>query len=222
MSMPGSGPNTRTIMEFRVIPRVGAPDRYRPLVLPPLDPTSLLPVPAGTFVRDLTLNEGLDAYGRLIQLIGTNVANTADPDFGYGYPYLDSSFMSPNSETIPSGRTEVWRIASLTGDTHPMHIHLQNAQIISRRPFDSGNYNGTPVYTGPAKGPDPNERGWKETFRMNPGEVIEIIAKWDLPSLPAGFPALEDSPRTGGKEYVWHCHILEHEEHDMMHALVVT
>ena len=55
---------------------------------------------------------------------------------------------------------------------------------------------------------------------MNPGEVITVIAKFDLPTqLPFTVPV---SPRTGGNEYVWHCHILEHEEHDMMHALVVT
>jgi spore coat protein A len=204
-------------MEFRVKARVGPLDRFRPLVLPPLDPVSLLPVPNNAVYRDLTLNEGLDEFGRLFALIGTNIANP-NPDFGYGYPYLEAGV----GETMPAGTTEVWRIANLTGDTHPMHIHLQNALIVSRRPFDSANYNGTPVYTGPARGPDANERGWKETFRMNPGEVIEIIAKWDLAPMPAGFPELELSPRTGGHEYVWHCHILEHEEHDMMHSLVVT
>ena len=56
---------------------------------------------------------------------------------------------------------------------------------------------------------------------MNPGEVITVIAKFDLPSGPChGLFTVPVSPRTGGNEYVWHCHILEHEEHDMMHALV--
>jgi spore coat protein A len=69
--------------------------------------------------------------------------------------------------------------------------------------------------------PDANEMGWKETVRMNPGEVTRVIMKFDLPTLPAvmGNPT---SPRTGGHEYVHHCHILEHEEHDMMRPLVVT
>ena len=58
--------------------------------------------------------------------------------------------------------------------------------------------------TGPLSGPDANEAGWKDTVRMNPGEVTTIIAKFDLPG-----------------KYVWHCHILEHEEHDMMHFLQV-
>ena len=69
--------------------------------------------------------------------------------------------------------------------------------------------------------PDPNELGWKETVRMNPGEATTVIAQFNLPTLPAsmGNPL---SPRTGGHEYVWHCHILEHEEHDMMRPLVVS
>ena len=63
-----------------------------------------------------------------------------------------------------------------------------------------------------------NELGWKETVRMNPGECTTIIAKFDLPKVPYDVPV---SPRTGGHEYVWHCHILEHEEHDMMRPLIV-
>jgi len=207
---PGFGPNTRTILQIRVKARVGAADASRPLVLPRIDPVPLLPVPPGTTVRDLSLNEDFDQYGRLIQLIGTNVKQGA----GFGTPYE-----SPVTESIPHGTTEVWRIANLTGDTHPMHIHLVNWQIVSRQPFDPVAYPAL-NYLGPARGPDPNERGWNETVRMNPGEVITVIAKFDLPgNLPFTVPP---SPRTGGNEYVWHCHILEHEEHDMMHALVVT
>jgi len=72
--------------------------------------------------------------------------------------------------------------------------------------------------------PDPNELGWKEVVRMNPGEATWIIAQWKLPTLPAAIGTAEganSSPRTGGHEYVWHCHILEHEEHDMMRAITV-
>jgi spore coat protein A len=53
---------------------------------------------------------------------------------------------------------------------------------------------------------------------MNPGEVTQVIMRFDLPSAPVPVPV---SPRTGGHEYVWHCHILEHEEHDMMRPLIV-
>jgi spore coat protein A len=60
--------------------------------------------------------------------------------------------------------------------------------------------------------------GWKETVRMNPGEVTRVLMKFTLPVVPFTVP---ESPRTGGHEYVWHCHILEHEEHDMMRPLIV-
>jgi spore coat protein A len=53
---------------------------------------------------------------------------------------------------------------------------------------------------------------------MNPGECTTVIMKFDL--APAPF-SLATSPRTGGHEDVWHCHILEHEEHDMMRPLIV-
>src|SRR5437764_1092963 len=77
--------------------------------------------------------------------------------------------------------------------------------------------NGTPDRWPP---PEANARGWKETVRMNPGEVTRIVTRFDLPRLPQ---AMGDpkSPRTGGHEYVHHCHILEHEEHDMMRPLIV-
>ena len=59
---------------------------------------------------------------------------------------------------------------------------------------------------------------------MNPGEVITVDMKFDLPqgTLPPPSPRLLSSYGIKGSEYVWHCHILEHEEHDMMHALVVV
>ena len=121
-------------------------------------------------------------------------------------------------ENPRAGALEVWQIANLTGDTHPIHFHLVNVQVIARQPFNVAKYAGTPIYTGPARLPDPTETGWKETVKMHPGEVTTVIMKFDLPSVPFTVPS---SPRTGGAEYVWHCHILEHEEHDMMRPLVV-
>ena len=86
--------------------------------------------------------------------------------------------------------------------------------------IDPTTFNGTPSWTGPARGPDANELGFKETVRMNPGECTTVIAKFDLPKVPFDVPF---SPRFKEKvfEYVWHCHILEHEEHDMMRPLLV-
>ena len=76
---------------------------------------------------------------------------------------------------------------------------------------------------GSQRPPDPNEVGWKETVRTNPGEVTKVIMQFNAPDPRVVQPwvAFPNSPRTGGYEYVWHCHILEHEEHDMMRPLVV-
>ncbi|WP_201388830.1 multicopper oxidase domain-containing protein [Ktedonobacter sp. SOSP1-52] len=106
----------------------------------------------------------------------------------------------------------------MTGNTHPIHWHLVNVQILGRQPFAVKGYNGTPSYTGPARGPDKTELGWKDTVSMHPGEVTTVIMRFDLPKVPFRVPS---SPRMGGCEYVWHCHILEHEEHDMMRPLMI-
>ena len=83
---------------------------------------------------------------------------------GFGRAYMD-----PATETPEEGTTEVWQIVNLTGDSHPIHFHLVNVQLLGRQPFDEEHYNGTPHYTGPAQGPLRTELGWKETVRMNPG-----------------------------------------------------
>jgi spore coat protein A len=165
----------------------------------------------------LTLNEDFDEYGRLIQTIGTlsseSLNNQGLPTWGLGY-------MDPTTETPSAGSIEVWQIMNLTGDTHPIHFHLVNVQLIQRQPFE-GNPNSW-SYSAPPMPPDKNEIGWKETVRMNPGEITTVIMQFNLPQLPTAAMRNAISPRTGGREYVWHCHILEHEEHDMMRPLVVS
>lgn len=216
---PGQGPDTRILMRFDV----GASGSIRELdfnatlgaltvALPitflttqPLTPISL----ARPKVK--TLNEDFDSYGRLIQKLGAPAP---------------SDYLSVPVDTAQKGETQIWQIYNLTGDTHPMHFHLVDVQILKREAwkFDS---EGDPILPlspipGTARGPDPNERGWKETVRMNPGEVITVIMKFDVPSGAPPSPRLQASYGVKGAEYVWHCHILEHEEHDMMHALVVV
>ena len=145
------------------------------------------PNPAGVPVRQLTLNEDFDAYGRLIQYLGTNVPVTTSP-LAFGREYIASA-----TEVVQAGAQEVWEIANLTGDTHPIHFHLVNVQVLSRQSFDAVNYSGTPALTGPPIAPDANELGWKETVRMNPGQVIRVYMKFDLPTaLPFTTPT---SPR---------------------------
>ncbi len=130
--------------------------------------------------------------------------------------------MDPVTESPPVGDVEVWEIANLTADVHPMHFHLVNVQVLARLQFTGYEFNaagrGNPTGLGRERGPDATELGWKETVRMNPGEVTRIIMQFNMPPVPFAVPK---SPRVDDNEFVWHCHILEHEEHDMMRPLVV-
>jgi spore coat protein A, manganese oxidase len=226
LTKPGFGPDTRIMMRFNVVAATSADPPLAintttnltagldPFLVPPgvAVQNGVVNLPPGTPVRQLTLNEAFDSLGRLIQFVGPNTLNPMIPGT-FGREYMDTP-----TETPRAGSTEVWQIANLTGDTHPIHFHLVNVQVMARQPFNAAKYTGTPIYTGPARNPDPTELGWKETVKMHPGEVTTVIMRFDLPSTPFVVPS---SPRTGGAEYVWHCHILEHEEHDMMRPLVV-
>jgi spore coat protein A, manganese oxidase len=245
LTTAGSGPNTRVLMRFKVGTGVTAPADI-PLAITRatalggtdalLVPLGVTTPPPGVKLVPLTLNEAFDDYGRLAQFLGTNLLQ---PYGGFGQPYGQ-----PATETAADGDIQVWQIANLTADTHPIHFHLVNVQILSRQPFAASSYTGVPNVKGAPVPPPPEERGWKETVRMNPGEVTTVIMQFKLPKItgPLGtgpnkevdFAAVDNgkgqigglgtpppSPRTGGNEYVWHCHILEHEEHDMMRPLVV-
>jgi FtsP/CotA-like multicopper oxidase with cupredoxin domain len=235
-TLPGFGPNTRTLMKFVVGAGTGdgmptamwlgsintqLKNNFLTGNQPGLlynngDPSVPGPVPyRGPVDRTLTLNEDFDDYGRLIQRLGTFQTFTDNQ----GLPTWGQAYTDPATETPTAGKTEVWQLYNLTGDTHPIHFHLVNVQIIQRQAFGGTPARGLHTIGQPFP-PDANELGWKETVRMNPGEVITVIMKFTLPTLPGSFGDPK-SPRTGGHEYVWHCHILEHEEHDMMRPLVV-
>jgi spore coat protein A len=124
------------------------------------------------------------------------------------------------------GAVEDWVYINLTGDTHPMHTHLFTHQVIGRTPFDvalyvaafggdpngvPGGHDPTPFATGPMEPPAPEERGFKDTVKANPGYFTTIRGKFDL---PAGV--------TPPQTYVHHCHIVEHEDNDMMQPFTVT
>ncbi len=223
----GTSPDTRTIMQFRVVAptTMGAVARSlgpRESLARTMTRLTKALAPAqpikghglSRWTRDLTLNEDFDDWGRLIQRLGTTDQNGQN---NQGLPTWARNYDADVTESVHAGDHEVWRLFNLTGDTHPIHFHLFNVQVLGRARFDSS----TPVFEPiePLRPPDPNELGWKETVRMNPGEVTVVAMSFDLPTVPFTVPP---SPRTGGHEYVWHCHILEHEEHDMMRALVVT
>jgi spore coat protein A len=118
----------------------------------------------------------------------------------------------PISEDPKAGSTEIWSFANTTGDVHPMHIHLVQFQVLNRQTFDVKTYatTGKLVFTGIPMPPESNERpAWKDTIKTYSGYVTRVIARFDL---PAGVV-----PKPGEEfRYVWHCHVLEHEDNEMM------
>ena len=117
-------------------------------------------------------------------------------------------FHEPVSEKPVIDTVEIWELLNATGDTHPIHLHLVRFQILDRRPFDRFAYNldKSLRYTGPAVPPAANEAGWKDTVRTEPDAVTRIIIRFE------GY--------TG--RYVWHCHLLEHEDNEMMRPYEVV
>jgi spore coat protein A len=200
-TLQGFGPNTRTLMKIVVTAGTGdsIPTAAWLKILNPLLETNFIignqprllynngnpavpgPVPyTGRVDRKLTLNEDFDEFGRLIQTLGTFKQEGTD---NQGIPTFGLPYMDPATETPHAGAIEVWQIFNLTGDTHPIHFHLVNVQIIQRQGFAGDPATGITLLGNPIP-PDPNEIGWKETVRMNPSEVTTVIAQFNLPKLP--------------------------------------
>jgi len=107
----------------------------------------------------------------------------------------------PVTETVKLGSTEKWRFINTTDDAHPMHLHLVQFQILNRQGFDAAEFQkGTLRFLGLPRPPAPNEAGWKDTAIVNPRDMLTILVRFE------GY--------TG--RYVFHCHMLEHEDNDMM------
>ena len=200
----GATPDPRTvgqIMAFRVNVPLNAmvANNAIPKVLRTLNPpiTPLVGTAASPLVtRELLLIETVDmATGRLKPQLGTSLKGALH--------FMDEITEKPYLNDI-----EEWQIINLTPDAHPIHLHLVNYQIVSRQKFNTARYiPGKPLtldLQGQPKPPTPDESGWKDTAVMYPGEVTRIRAKFDLKGL-----------------YVWHCHILSHEDFDMMRPFEV-
>jgi spore coat protein A len=204
-------PPLASVMEIRVGRRVTTPG---PAKIPNSLPGAMPALGAPSVTRNITLEE-------------VENPTTGEPEYGSlnGRKFDDSRGVQ---ERPKLGTTEDWRLVNLTEDTHPIHLHLVQFQVIDRRPFDADGYKAAldqaraadpnaatldpaPYYTGRAVGPDANERGWKDTVRTNPGQVTRIRARWTLPSGVAA-----------PQRYVFHCHILEHEDNSMMRPLEVV
>jgi spore coat protein A, manganese oxidase len=198
---------TGMVMQFRVVAAT-SPDLSTPpedLVLPPLDQ-----LPPGTVTRQVSLNEAesetvlVDGhpghghrkhqpanlklacddpnavpFGPTMALLGTLTPN------GEGNPLL---WMDAITENPDPGATEVWEIHNFAEDAHPIHIHEVQFEVINRQ--DAG---------GATRGPEPWERGTKDTVIAYPNEITRVKATFDRPG-----------------QFVWHCHILSHEDNEMM------
>ncbi len=197
------------IMLFRVVPPTG-PDES---VIPPMLAT-VNRISNPTVTRVMTLNEIMGQGGPLAALLN-------------GMTFHDT----PATEYPTLGSTEMWEVVNLTGDAHPIHLHLVQFQLLNRQKVNIKRYDRAfmaanpviptdsyvpvpvdPYLKGKPIPPDANERGWKDTYRMNPGEVTRVLIR---------FAPQDESPAfafdaTAEPGYVWHCHILEHEENDMM------
>jgi FtsP/CotA-like multicopper oxidase with cupredoxin domain len=149
-------------------------------------------------------------------------------------PYGDSEALPP--EELKWNDVEDWYYCNFTGDTHPMHTHLFTFKVMGRYNFDAAGYaaqyggaNGvpqaapdkminqlTPFLTSGLLPPDPTEFGFKDTVKANPGQVTVVRAQFKLPST-----ALTNGTLVNEQRYVHHCHIVEHEDNDMMERFVV-
>lgn len=108
----------------------------------------------------------------------------------------------PVTENPTLDSTEIWELLNTTEDSHPIHLHLVRFQLLDRRNFNELNYyrNRQLSYVSDPQPPDPWETGWKDTIRAHSLAVTRIIVRFE------GYPG----------RYVWHCHVLEHEDNEMM------
>jgi spore coat protein A len=198
------------LLKIRVNQAMQGVDATTPAAELSLPALAALPDPIVTRVQHLS--ETLDPIsGAPINL---NVEDAA---------YLNANGL-PDVTTRPqAGATEDWLLVNTTADTHPIHLHLVTFEVIDRRPFSVAAYDPATqaiTYTGPTVAAAPNENGRKDTVQAHPGQVTRIRARFELPD--EGTIELPPDVGVSNPQYVWHCHILEHEENDMMRAFEVV
>jgi hypothetical protein len=180
-------------------------------------------------------------YGRMNATLGvelpfTNFNTQTTIPLGYLDPATEDITDSASMVSSPGkDGTQIWKITHNGVDTHAIHFHLFNVQVVNRVGWD-----------GAIRPPDANELGWKETVRMNPLEDCIVALRPVAPTLPfkigdsirpldptqpIGATLTVTNPADGnpltvqnvetnfGWEYVWHCHLLGHEENDMMRPM---
>ncbi|HKO33375.1 MAG TPA: multicopper oxidase, partial [Candidatus Limnocylindria bacterium] len=186
---PAREESTGQILAFHVVP-AAAPDATTPpqfMVLP-----TISPLPAEVRSRPLALIELESSVhdGPSEAVLGTVEGGTA----------MHRHWADAVTENPAQGDTEVWEFNNLTADAHPMHVHEVAFEVVNRQAItfsEEGHTEITPV--GESRGPEPWERGFKDTVIAYPGEVTRLRLKF-----------------TNQGQFVWHCHIVEHEDNEMM------
>jgi spore coat protein A len=188
--------STGQIMQFNVVPAV-APDPTTPpqfLQLP-----VITPLPPEVRTRPLALlEEGSTVWDGPAEAVLGTVAG--DPNVAPGV-WAKRLWMDPVTENPGVGDTEIWEIYNATADAHPMHIHEIVFEVINRQDIFVDEDAGT-VEVVPGSlptGPESWETGFKDTVTSYPGQVTRVRAQFNTPG-----------------QYVWHCHIVEHEDNEMM------
>ena len=163
--------------------------------------TAVPTIPADTAdkKRYLTLTQQTDQYGRLRYVLGNEQQES-------GYRLTD-----PITEKPTVGDTEIWSIANVTGMSHPIHLHLVHFQVLGRQPYGSFDPKGD-IDVEALESPRAFERGWNDVVTVDPGNVVHIIVRF------GEYQGLFND-QTG--RYMWHCHMLEHEDYDMMRGFDV-
>lgn len=216
-------PNTDgRVMQFTVKSGVSVPPKPIPATLNAID--DLTP---DRPTRTLIQNVESDDAGRILQA------------------ELDGQLFHTLTTELPTvGATEDWEFVNTTPLTHNKHVHLIQFQLVDRHNIDAPRYladwiavNGNPPFshptiklpvepyiTGPAEGPEPEESGWKDTIRTPAGQVTRIRIRFTIqaPGVPS-VPGVNTFPidPTFGIGFIWHCHLLEHEDNEMMRPMTV-
>jgi FtsP/CotA-like multicopper oxidase with cupredoxin domain len=216
--------NISEIMQFTVAPNKGPAPFNLSSIPSPFNPTlsgnTFPTLPNATNQRILTLFESMGNNGAILALLDGQTYN------------------SHYSENPQVGTIEDWVIVNPTMDAHPIHTHLVQFQLVQRQTIDANGYsndwiaiNGipplnhttrnlpslAPYLIGSPTSPQASEQGWKDTIIAYPGEVMTIRIRFTQQD-GSTFPF----DPTAGPGYVWHCHILEHEDNQMMRPLILT
>jgi spore coat protein A, manganese oxidase len=182
---------TGQIMQFRVVPAIGVDDSTPPqfLQLP-----AITPLPAETKTRPLALIEELSEFFEdapaeaLLGIVTDGVL-------------MKREWMDPVTENPAVGATEVWELYNTTADAHPMHIHEITFEVVNREGLvlEDEEVKIPIELDGKVSLPEAWESGFKDTVIAYPGQVTRVRARFSTPG-----------------QFVWHCHIVEHEDNEMM------